>query len=108
MGIVQVLPPWHPDHLTARDVIRRARLSEKLRKIAVAGSSIEVVAEVAADLSARIRESVGKLSGFGIQQDPCALNAGGRHYHGLPINFHLLLVTALDVGNAFGAPIPIH
>src|SRR6185437_6073449 len=38
--VVQILPAWHPGDCARRDVVRKARLSQQLRKVSARGSAV--------------------------------------------------------------------
>src|SRR5206468_2788719 len=57
----QVLPARHPHHLAGRHVVGKRRLAQELGQEAEAGGAVEMVAEVAPRLAARVAEAVRPL-----------------------------------------------
>src|SRR5690242_8469978 len=79
VGIFQVLPARHPDDGVVADTIWKTGLTQKLRKIAVRGFSVKVVAEIASELAAGIGNSRGPMTRLGIEPDACGFDIRCSH-----------------------------
>ena len=99
--IFQILPARRPGNRGIGDVVRSRRLTQKLGQVSIARAAVQVIAQIAPELAARIGDSSGPVAGLRVQHDVRALDAGcGKHNH-LGIDFHFLFRGPVDVRNPF-------
>ena len=99
--IFQILPARRPGNRGIGDVVGSRRLTQKLRQVPVARAAVQVIAQIAAELSAGICDSSGPVARLRVQHDVRRLDAGcGKHNH-LGIDFHFLFRGPVDVRNPF-------
>src|SRR6185369_17424748 len=55
--VLEILPARHPPDCGIGDAVRPRRLAQQLRKIAVARTSVEMLTQVSADLSAGVGDA---------------------------------------------------
>ena len=99
--ILQVLPARHPRNRGIGDVVRSGRLAQQLWQVSIARAAVQVIAQIAAQLSAGICDSGGPVTGLRIQHDVRGLDAGSREHNHLGVDFHFFFRCAVDVGHAF-------
>src|SRR6202034_1027511 len=90
------------------DVVRSGRLTKKLRQVAVARTAIKVVAQIATDLAARIRNTRRPIPGTRVQHDVRGLEARCGKDNDLGVNLDLLLALAVHIRHALSLPAFIH
>src|SRR2546423_1983669 len=95
--IFQVLPARHPGNCGISNVVRRRRLAQKPRQVAISRASVEVIAKVPPQLSARIGDSRGPVCGLGIQHDVRSFDAGCSQHDYLGVNFHFSFGRTVDI-----------
>src|SRR5579863_8433023 len=105
MRIFQILPARHPGDGAVADVVGEWRPPHQLRKISPRGTAVTMVAEVAAQLSAGIRDAVGPVPRLGIQHDAGALDTRRGDHYRVPVHFDFLFRLAVDVGDSAGVTV---
>ena len=100
MRILEVLPARHPRHLVVADVVGKTRLSQQLRQIAVGRLAVQVVAEIASELAARVRDAIRPDARLRVQHDAGGLEARRGHDHHARAHFDFLPGRAIDVRHA--------
>src|ERR1700682_6667718 len=93
--IFQILPARHPGNRGIGNVVRRRRLAQKPRQVAIAWTAVKGLAQIAPELSAGICDARRPVAGLRIQHDVRSFDAGsGQHDH-LGINFDFFSGSAV-------------
>src|SRR4029077_1275562 len=92
----------HPHHRRGGNVVGARRLAKKLGKVAVSGGSVEMVAEVLAELTARVGDTRRPVPRLRIQHDVRRFEAGSRQHYRLGVDLDLLLGVAIDISYSLG------
>src|SRR5262249_43220407 len=106
--VLEVLPSRHPDDGVIADAVGEARLTQQLGQVSACRLAVQVVAEIAAHLSAGIRDAVGPAKRLGIQQNAGRFDVRGSHHDDFSVDFDLLFRRAVNVGNALGPSVFVH
>ena len=64
MRFLEILPARHPGNLTVADVVGKTGLPEQLRQVAARRFTVEVIAQIAAELAAQFAMPSGQYFDF--------------------------------------------
>src|SRR6185369_7373082 len=97
--ILEILPARHPSNGGIGDAVGRSGLTHQARDVSIAGAAVEMVAEVAAELSAGVCDSCGPVARLGVEHDVRSLHARCGKNDNLGVDLDFSLRLAIDISD---------